>query len=300
MAKGDGFRKNAEDYFWIILGSVVTAAAISIFLVPYRLAPGGITGVATVLFYLFGEKVPVGAIILTLNLPLFAFGYKIIGRKFILRTVVSTLLLSGLIDMLRPVAKRFNELMTPEMQADRPDYLLYSIFGGFFMGLGMGLVCKSGATTGGTDLAAGILNRIFPGITLGRALLFIDTVVIIFVAVAFRSFLLALYSIIALYISTKMIDVIIGGTNFAKSVFIISDHAGAIAKDIMTELDRGVTGFRGVGMYSNTEKTVLYCVVHRSQMQQLKLLVRRTDPNAFVILSDATEVLGEGFMHIND
>ena len=132
MAKGDGFRKNAEDYFWIILGSVVTAAAISIFLVPYRLAPGGITGVATVLFYLFGEKVPVGAIILTLNLPLFAFGYKIIGRKFILRTVVSTLLLSGLIDMLRPVAKRFNELMTPEMQVERPDYLLYSIFGGFF------------------------------------------------------------------------------------------------------------------------------------------------------------------------
>lgn len=300
MAIGDGFRKKAEEYFWIILGSVVAAAAISIFLVPYKLAPGGITGVATVLFYLFGGKVPVGALILILNLPLFAFGYKLIGRKFILRTFVSTLLLSVLIDMLEPVARRFNELMGPEMQADRPDYLLYSIFGGFFMGLGIGLVCKSGATTGGTDLAARIIQHISPGITIGRALLFIDTVVILFAAAAFRSFLLALYSIIALYISTKMIDVIIEGTNFAKSVFIISDHASAIAKDIMKELDRGVTGFRGVGMYSNTEKTVLYCVLHRSQMQQLKSLVRRTDPNAFVILSDATEVLGEGFMHMND
>lgn len=296
MAKGDGFRKIAEDYMWLVLGAAITAAAISFFLVPYKLAPGGITGVATVLFYLLGERVPAGVIILLLNVPLFAFGYKLIGRKFIVKTLVSTVLMSVLIDLTEPLARKFTEMLSPESMADRPDYLLYSIFGGFIMGLGLGLVFKSGATTGGTDLAARIMHHFFPGITIGRALMLIDTAVVIFAAVAFRSFLLALYSILALYISTKVIDVIIEGLNFAKSVFIISDHAETIAQDIMRELDRGVTAFRGTGMYSGNDKTVLYCVLHRSQIQQLKSLVRRTDPSAFVILSDVTEVLGEGFI----
>jgi uncharacterized membrane-anchored protein YitT (DUF2179 family) len=296
MAKGDAFRKKAEDYAWLILGSAVTAAAISFFLVPYKLTPGGVTGVATVLFYLLGEKIPAGAVILLLNLPLFAFGYKLIGRRFIVKTLISTVLMSLLIDVSEPLAGKFVEMLSPEKLADRPDYLLYSIFGGFLMGVGIGLVFKSGATTGGTDLAARILHHYFPGLTISRALLLIDSAVIIFAAIAFRSFLLALYSILALYISTKMIDVIIEGTNFAKSVFIISDHADAIAKDIMNELDRGVTALRGTGMYSRADKTVLYCVLHRSQMQQLKSLVRRIDPAAFVILGDVTEVLGEGFM----
>lgn len=296
MAKGDGFRKIAEDYMWLVLGAAITAAAISFFLVPYKLAPGGITGVATVLFYLLGERVPAGVIILLLNVPLFAFGYKLIGRKFIVKTLVSTVLMSVLIDLTEPLARKFTEMLSPESMADRPDYLLYSIFGGFIMGLGLGLVFKSGATTGGTDLAARIMHHFFPGITIGRALMLIDTAVVIFAAVAFRSFLLALYSILALYISTKVIDVIIEGLNFAKSVFIISDHAETIAQDIMRELDRGVTAFNGTGMYSGNDKTVLYCVLHRSQIQQLKSLVRRTDPSAFVILSDVTEVLGEGFI----
>jgi len=296
MAKGDGFRKKAEDYLWLVLGSAITAVAIGFFLVPYKLAPGGITGVATVLFYLLGEKVPVGVLILLLNVPLFALGYKFIGREFIVKTLISTVLMSLFIDVSEPLAGKFVEMLSPEKMADRPDYLLYSIFGGFIMGLGIGLVFKSGATTGGTDLAARITNHFAPGITVGRALLLIDTAVVIFAAIAFRSFLLALYSILALYISTKVIDVIIEGMNFAKSVFIISDHADAIAQEIMKELDRGVTAFNGKGMYSKADKTVLYCVLHRNQMQQLKSLVRRIDPKAFVILSDVTEVLGEGFI----
>lgn len=296
MVKGEILRKKAEEYLWIVLGSAITAAAINIFLVPYKLAPGGVTGVATVLFYLLGEVVPVGTIMLILNFPLFAFGYKLIGRKFIVRTLVSTVLLSVMIDLSEPLTSKFIELLTLEKLTDAPDYLLYAIFGGFFMGLGLGFVFKSGATTGGTDLAARIMHHFFPGFTIGRALLLIDTAVIIFAAIAFRSFLLALYSILALYISTKIIDVILEGMNFAKSVFIISEHAHTIAQDIMKELDRGVTAFKGVGMYSNTDKTVLYCVLHRGQLQQLKSLVRRTDPSAFVILSEVTEVLGEGFI----
>ena len=265
------------------------------FLVPYKLAPGGVTGVATVLFYLLGEVVPVGTIMLILNVPLFAFGYKLIGRKFIVRTLVSTVLLSVMIDLSEPLTSKFIELLTLEKLTDAPDYLLYAIFGGFSWDLTRFCV-QIRATTGGTDLAARIMHHFFPGFTIGRALLLIDTAVIIFAAIAFRSFLLALYSILALYISTKIIDVILEGMNFAKSVFIISEHAHTIAQDIMKELDRGVTAFKGVGMYSNTDKTVLYCVLHRGQLQQLKSLVRRTDPSAFVILSEVTEVLGEGFI----
>jgi uncharacterized membrane-anchored protein YitT (DUF2179 family) len=294
--KLDGtFRKKAEDYLWIIIGSAITAAAINIFLVPYKIAPGGVTGIATVIFYLAGEIVPVGTIMLILNVPLFIFGYRYIGRRFFVRTLISTILLSVMIDLFEPFTTMLTEQLALEKLTEGPDYLLYSIFGGFFMGLGLGLVFKSGATTGGTDLGARIMHHFMPWLTMGKALLIIDSAVIIFAAIAFRSFILALYSILALYISSKIIDVILEGMNFAKSVFIISDHADTIAADIMKELDRGVTALKGIGMYSGNEKKVLYCVLQRNQLQELKTLVKRTDPLAFIILSEVTEVLGEGF-----
>jgi len=294
--KLDGtFRKKAEDYLWIIIGSAITAAAINIFLVPYKIAPGGVTGIATVIFYLAGEIVPVGTIMLILNVPLFIFGYRYIGRRFFVRTLISTILLSVMIDLFEPFTTMLTEQLALEKLTEGPDYLLYSIFGGFFMGLGLGLVFKSGATTGGADLGARIMHHFVPWLTMGKALLIIDSAVIIFAAIAFRSFILALYSILALYISSKIIDVILEGMNFAKSVFIISDHADTIAADIMKELDRGVTALKGIGMYSGNEKKVLYCVLQRNQLQELKTLVKRTDPLAFIILSEVTEVLGEGF-----
>ena len=130
---------------------------------------------------------------------------------------------------------------------------------------------------------------------MGQLLLVIDSAVILFAAIAFNSFLLALYAILSLYLSTKVIDAILEGVNFAKAVYIISGKPDEIAQRIMTDLDRGVTALKGVGMYSGKEKTVLYCVLHRGQMQQLKELVTKADPDAFVILTDVREVLGEGF-----
>jgi len=295
MKNSNSISKIAEDYLWIILGSFISAAAINIFLVPYKIAPGGVTGIATVIFYLTREIIPVGAIMLILNVPLFIFGYKYIGRKFIVRTLISTVLLSVIIDLTEPVTAKFIEQLALENLTEGPDYLLYAIFGGFFLGLGLGIVFKSGATTGGTDLAAKIIHHFLPGISVGRALLFIDTAVIIFATLAFKSFLLALYAILSLYISSKIIDVILEGMNFAKAVFIISDHADTIARGIMDELERGVTALNGAGMYSGNDKKVLYCVIQRGQLQELKAIVKRTDPKAFVILSDVTEVLGEGF-----
>jgi uncharacterized membrane-anchored protein YitT (DUF2179 family) len=289
------FIRGTKDYLWIILGSIITAAAINLFLVPYKIAPGGVTGIATVIYYLSGQKFPVGTTMLVLNIPLFIFGMKFIGGRFTVRTLFSTIFLSAVIDLSEPFTRLFGAQLALEKLSASPDYLLYSIFGGFFMGLGLGLVFKSGATTGGTDLAARILHHFFPGLTMGKLLLLIDSTVIIFAAVAFESFLLALYAILSLYISAKIIDVILEGVNFAKAVFIISEYPNEIAKSIMKELDRGVTSLNGTGMYTGKEKRVLYCIVHRGQIATLKELVKKIDPAAFIILGEVTEVLGEGF-----
>jgi uncharacterized membrane-anchored protein YitT (DUF2179 family) len=235
---------------------------------------------------------------LILNIPLFIGGIRFIGGRFAIRTLFSTVLLSVIIDLIEPYTDIFirNNLANPESTVSTPDLLLYSIFGGFFMGLGLGLVFRSGATTGGTDLGARIVHHFMPYFTMGQILLFIDSCVILMASIAFNSFQLGLYAIVTLYISSKVIDAILEGVNFAKAVYIISDRADDIAQKIMTDLDRGVTGLKGTGMYTGKDKNVLYCILQRNQLPHLKEIVRSIDKNAFVILSDVREVLGEGFM----
>lgn len=295
MKANEKIIRGLKDYFWIILGSIITAAAINIFLVPHKIAAGGVTGIATVIYYLISESLPVGTIMLILNVPLFVFGFKYIGGKFIIRTLFSTAFLSLSIDILEPLTKNISTHFALEGISNSPDYLLYSLFGGFFMGVGLGMVLRSGATTGGTDLAAKIIHHFIPSVTVGKLLLIIDVAVVVFAAVAFRSFLLGLYAIITVYLSTKVIDIILEGFNFAKAVYIISDHSELISEGIMKDLDRGVTALRGTGMYTKQDKQVLYCIIQSRQLPALKSMVKGIDPAAFVILSDVTEVLGEGF-----
>ncbi|MGI6668387.1 MAG: YitT family protein [Acetivibrionales bacterium] len=295
MKPAGKLRDIRNDYILIIMGAVITACAINVFLVPYRLAPGGVAGIATVIYYLAGKSLPVGTIMLILNIPLFIFGLKFIGRKFIARTIFSTIFLSIAVDISEPYTRQFIQQLESENPAGSPDLLLYAIFGGFFMGIGLGLVFRSGATTGGTDLAVRIVHHFNPGLSIGKTLLAIDTAVIILAAIVFKSFLIALYSVLSLYISSKIIDIMLEGINFAKAVYIISDRADDIAKDIMKELDRGVTALKGTGMYTGKEKKVLFCVLHRGQLTQLKSIVKKIDPSAFIILGEVTEVLGEGF-----
>jgi uncharacterized membrane-anchored protein YitT (DUF2179 family) len=289
--------KGWKDYAWIVFGSLLTGASINVFLVPYKIAPGGVSGVATVVYYLSGERFPVGATMLALNIPLFIMGLRYIGRKFIFRTLLSTVLLSVFIDVLEPYTRYFVEhyLVILEKSPSVPDILLYSIFGGFLMGLGLGLVFKYGATTGGTDLAARIINHFIPNLTMGQLILLVDTSVIIFAAVSFGSFHLGMYAIVSLYISIKVIDAILEGVNFAKAVLIISDKSDEISKRILCDLDRGVTALNGKGMYTGHDKQVLLCVLHRGQLQVLKEIVWEVDKEAFIILTDIREVLGEGF-----
>ncbi len=284
-------------YAWIAAGSTVTALAINVFLVPYRIAPGGVSGIAAVIYYLSGKRLPVGAAILALNIPLFLIGVRFIGKRTILRTLVSTVLLSMAIDLTKAYTGNFvrQYLSNPAQVGTGPDVLLYSLFGGFIMGLGMGIVFKGGATTGGSDLAARIVHHFLPHISIGKIILFIDTGTVVLAAVAFRSFQLALYAIVTLFVSSRVIDAILEGVNFAKAVFIISERSDEIAARVMAEMDRGVTGLYGKGMYTGKDKRVLLCVLQRAQIPLLKNMVKEIDKDAFVVLTDVREVLGEGF-----
>jgi len=285
------------DYFMIIIGSIIAALSMNIFLVPYKIAPGGLSGIATVLYHVSEGKFPIGITMLILNIPLFALGIRFIGRKFVLKTLFGTVMLSVVIDITEPftsdLMQRFGQVSEGVIYSQ--DILLYSIFGGVLLGLGLGLVFKSGATTGGTDLAARIVNHFFPIFTMGETLLVIDTSVIILATVVFKSFQLGLYAILTLYISSKVIDAILEGVNYAKAVLVISDHSEDIAKRVMSELERGVTALEGTGMYTGNNKKVLLCVLNRGQISVLKDIVKSIDKKAFIILADVREVLGEGF-----
>jgi uncharacterized membrane-anchored protein YitT (DUF2179 family) len=289
--------KGWKGYLWITLGSLITATAMNLFLVPYKIAPGGVTGIATVIYYISGSRLPVGAIMLALNVPLLMLGLKYLGGRFGIRTIFGTLFLSFVIDISEPFTRNFVEgyRIKLEEAASYPDILLYSIFGGLLMGIGLGLVFRSGATTGGTDLAARLINHWIPALTIGQTLLLIDSAVVVFAAVTFKSFQLALYAIVTLFITSKVIDAVLEGVNFAKALFIISDKAEEISMKIMEDLDRGVTALKGTGMYTGDEKQVLFCVVHRAQLPRLKEIVREIDARAFVVLAEIREVLGEGF-----
>ncbi len=286
-----------KDYTYIIVGCLLTALAIDIFFVPFKIAPGGLAGIATVIFHLTNGKFSVGLVILVINIPLFLLGIKNIGGAFFVKTFISTLLLSFFIDIFEPHTHRFVEkyLVDISNSDSNANLLLYCIFGGVVTGIGLGIVFRAGSTTGGTDLAARILHKFLPRFSVGQILLFVDGIVVVFAAIAFKSVLLGLYAIVAIYITSKVIDAILEGVNYAKAVYIISDYSNEIAKRILEEVNRGVTGLDGTGMYTNSEKKVLMSILERSQIPKVKRIVKEIDPNAFIVVSDVREVFGEGF-----
>ncbi len=284
-------------YALITFGAAITALAINVFLVPYKIAPGGLSGLATVIYYVSGGRFPVGTTMLIINIPLFIMGYKFIGRHFFIRTLYGTVILSVIIDLTEAyMADLASRLLVNEVgSASTPDILLYSIIGGFLSGIGLGIVLKMEATTGGTELAAKLLNKPFKSLTIGQILLAIDALIILFAIIVFNSVIIGLYSLVSLFITTKIIDAMVEGVDYARAVLIISEHQEEIAKRIISEMDRGVTELKGRGVYSGKDKNVLLCVLSRNEIQHLKEIVQAMDANAFMILADVREVLGEGF-----
>lgn len=273
-----------RDYAGITLGVLITAAALNMFLIPNKIADGGVSGLAIVLHYV--SDWPVGVIMLSLNIPLLLLGIKVLGASFGVYTLYGAVVLSLAVD-----------LLAPYMPTATTDLLLSSIYGGVLVGLGMGLVFRFGGTTAGTDVAAAILNKLF-GISLGQALLGVDMFVITLAGVVFRSVELPLYGLISLFITSKMVDLVQEGWSTSKAFFIISEKNQEISQAIQTEIGRGVTFLQGKGGYTGSSRDILFCVVSTREVSRIKDLVYRCDHRAFVIVSDAHEVLGEGFKEL--
>lgn len=268
------------NYLGITLGTFITALGLVLFLVPNKIAAGGVSGLATVIYYVF--KFKVGLTMLALNVPLFLFGLKELGIRFGLKTLYGTVTLSFFID-----------LISPYLKPPTHDLLLASIYGGIVTGLGLGIVFKFGGTTGGTDLAARLIHR-YLKISVGQSLLFIDASVIALAAMVFNVEL-ALYAFLVVFLTAKVIDLVQEGEGFAKAALVISNKNKEIGEMIMRDLDRGVTYLQGRGGFTGQNKEVLLVVVTRSEVSRLKQLVAKTDPKAFVIVSSVNEALGEGF-----
>ncbi|HCS73105.1 MAG TPA: hypothetical protein DIW17_04430 [Clostridiales bacterium] len=272
-------RKIINEYLIIILGCLFIALAFNLFFIPNEIAPGGLSGVATVLHVLFGF--PVGVTTLILNVPLFLIGVRQLGGHFGIRTLLATVLFSFFIDNI-PVPALTN------------DSLLASIYGGFLMGLGLGMIFRMKASTGGTDLMTTLIHKHFPSITIAWILFAVDFLVVAAAAV-FLGLSQALYAVVSLALSARVIDLVQEGLNTAKAVLIISDHSQEISKRIIDEMDRGVTLLNGKGAYTGTEKDVILCVVRHRQITQVKEITNSFDPSAFVLVADVREVMGEGF-----
>ncbi|MFZ5596388.1 MAG: YitT family protein [Bacillota bacterium] len=265
----------------VSLGVLLIALGLDVFLIPAKIAAGGVGGIATILHYLL--QLPVGMTMLALNVPLFLMGVYRLGLRFGFRSLYGTISLSLLIDFLAPY-----------MPVLTGDPLLASIYGGVLVGLGLGLVFKYRGTTGGTDLAAAIL-RTYTGANVGQLLFVVDAMVVIAAGISFKSWELAMYALITIFITAWLIDLVQQGISYARAFFIISARSEAISREILADLDRGVTVLYGRGAYSGAEREVLLVVVNRSEITRLKDLVRKIDSRAFVILTDVHEVFGEGF-----
>lgn len=270
-----------KKYSTIILGTFIIAMSMDLFLVHADIAPGGLSGVAILLHHL--ADIPVGISILVLNIPIFLWGLRNFNLSFMLSSLFGMLALSAFTDafaFLKPVTT---------------DILLSAIYGGALMGLGLGLVFQAGSTTGGTDIAAQILKKHFPSISVGRFVLIIDAFIVLLAGLVFGRWEVILYSAAALYICSYIIDLLVEGIDFAKVAYIISNTPEKISAQISETLERGTTALHASSHYSGADKTVLMCVVKKYEIPKLKKIIKLVDKDAFVILSDTREVLGNGF-----
>lgn len=272
------------DFFLFVLGSLIFAVSVNTFTAPNNIAPGGMTGIATMVNYL--TDLPIGVGILVLNLPLFIWGFFEMGWKFIGKTIAATVMSSVAID-----------LTAGFLPVYQGDMLLTTVFGGLLSGLGLGLIFIRGGTTGGTDLAATLIQQHARHLSMGKLLLAIDLCIVVVSAVVYQSFESPLYAVIVIYITTKVIDSMLYGTNrgTGKMMFIISPKSGEISAKIMTVMDRGVTMLKSRGGYSGREGEVMLCAVRRQEVYQTYDIVYSIDPDAFIIVGDAGEISGEGF-----
>lgn len=274
-------------YLLITAGTFFMAAGINIIYEPLSMVTGGFSGIGIIIKKLsesmWGFSVPIGLTTLLLNIPLFLFAVRVKGGRFIKKTLYAAVCFSIAL------------LVIPSYDILHRDYLMAAVLGGVMNGVGIGLVFSQNTSTGGSDLLSTLLNKWFPGFSISELLIVIDGIIVL-AGMGVFGMQTGLYAIVAVFITGKVSDALLDGLKFAKVAYIISDVPLAISDDVMRILDRGVTGLSGKGMYSGTDKNILMCVVSKKEVVRLIEIVKNADEQAFVILTDAKEVLGEGFV----
>ena len=273
-------------YLYIILGTAVLAVSIQCFFEPIGLVTGGFTGLAIVIKSvtkgIIDDGIPIWLSNIFLNAPVFILAFILKGRKFVGRTIFGAGILSVWLYII------------PTMDMSQGDFLLAAIFGAVFSGAGIGLVLRGHATTGGTDMVAALIQLKIKHYSIAQIMQILDGIVVITGLFVF-GIRPAMYAMVAIFVATKVTDIVLEGFRYSKAAYIITDKHEEIAQRIMVDIDRGVTGIHAMGMYTGEEKCVLYCVVSMREIIAVEELVSEIDPNAFVIVSDVREVLGEGF-----
>ena len=277
--------KQINKFFFEMLGTIIgsffMAIGVSLFLLPNQLSSGGISGIATIAYYLF--SLPMGITIIIINIPLFVFAIFKVGKSFFIKSVIGTIFLSFFIDYL------------DKFQALTNDNLLASIYGGIILGIGTAIILKSHSSTGGSDLVSYIIYKQNPTIQTSKILVIIDATIIFLNMIFLKEIEIGLYSAISIFIMGKMLDILFEGIYFTKLAIIISDKSQEIAKRIEKNIKRGSTGLYGKGMYTGEEKLILMCAVSRNNLEKLKLEAKSVDPDSFIIITNSREVVGLGF-----
>lgn len=296
-------KKTLRSIFYLLAGSLLSAFAINVFFTPIMLTMGGVSGVASIIYQLTGKGdfLPLGVIVTLLNIPLLILGWRMVSWRFVYKSVIgSTVYSLCLLVTEKPMQHWFSLYFNKPTVNGNPDLLIFCLFGGILFGASMGLILRGGYTTGGTDIVAVIIHRRFPGFTIGKIILLADVLVILsslffYIGIQPNVLLITMYSFIALYLAAEFTDIALEGLEVSKVAYIISDKQEEIAQNIFDQLDRGATSLKAKGMYSDRERGMLFCVLSNRQVPRLKEFVKSIDPRAFVIVTEAREVLGEGF-----
>lgn len=274
------------EYLWIVIGTGILSFGIACFYDPIGLVTGGVTGLAIIIKSITNGMIeggiPLWLTNVAFNVPMFIMAYFLKGKAFIGKSFFGAMVLSVWLAII------------PQMNIAGDDMLLSAVFGAVFAGAGIGLVFKTGTTTGGTDLVAALIQLKVRHVSIVKILQIIDAIVLVLGMFVF-GIQPTMYAIIAIVVSANISDMVLEGTNYAKAAYIITNEYEKIADRIMKELERGVTGLYAKGMYTSEEKCMLYCIVSKKEIVVLKDIVTEIDPRAFIIVSEVREVLGEGF-----
>ena len=288
-----GAGRMAWDILLWVVGTLMYAVSVVIFVRPLEISSGGLTGLGIIVNHLF-PFIPIGTFTLVMNIPLFIAAWKCFGLKFIARTMAATALLSVFIDVLGGLSDRYGWAYTGS------DTLMGAVFGGVIAGIGLGIVFLAGATTGGFDIAGRLLKLAFPHIAVGKLILLCDAAVVILTAVMYKSFESLLYSIVTVFLISVALDYVIKERDHSKMMLVITSHPDEVKKDIMLQMGRGVSLIHAEGGYTGEEKKMLMCVVRTHEVPRVRKLIEQYDANPFIIIADSSEVLGEGFKSHKD